>query len=112
MLLVLLAVVSALSFFYYGAETLFAERPRGEFERYGMPRVRVFVGSMQLLGAAGVVIGLVVAPIGAAAAAGLTVMMLLGLVARWRVHDVPRLMIPAGTLAGINAVLVVLFVVE
>lgn len=110
MLLVLLAIVSALSFFYYGAETLFADRPRAEFERYGLPRVRVFVGSMQVLGAAGVVIGLFVAPLGAAAAAGLTVMMLLGLAARWRVHDAPRLMIPAGSLALLNAMLVVLFV--
>ena len=109
MLLVLLAVLSALSFFYYGAETLFAERPRAEFERYGLPGVRVFVGSMQILGAAGVLTGLFAAPIGAAAAAGLTVMMLLGLAARWRVHDVPRLMIPAGTLAVLNGVLMVLF---
>jgi hypothetical protein len=77
-----------------------------------MPRVRVFVGSMQLLGAAGLLIGLFVAPLGATAAAGLTLMMLLGLAARWRVHDIPRLMIPAGTLAALNAALVVLFVAE
>jgi uncharacterized membrane protein YphA (DoxX/SURF4 family) len=112
MILVLLAVASALSFLFYGAETLFANPPRGEFERYGMPRVRIFVGSMQLVGAAGVLIGLFVAPLGATAAAGLTLMMLLGLAARWRVHDIPRLMIPAGTLAALNAVLVVLFVAE
>jgi uncharacterized membrane protein YphA (DoxX/SURF4 family) len=112
MLLVLLALLSALSFFYYGAQTLFAHPHRGEFERYGLPGVRVFVGSMQLLGAAGVVIGLFVAPLGAAAAAGLTVMMLLGLAARWRVHDAPRLMIPAGTLALLNGTLVVLFVAQ
>ncbi len=112
MILVLLAVASALAFLSYGAETLFAHPPRGEFERYGMPRVRVFVGSMQLLGAAGLLIGLFVAPLGATAAAGLTLMMLLGLAARWRVHDIPRLMIPAGTLAALNAALVVLFVAE
>lgn len=112
MLLVLLAIVSALAFCYYGFETLFAQRTRREFERYGMPGMRVFVGSMQLLGAAGVMVGLVVAPVGAAAAAGLTVMMLLGLAARRRVHDVPRLMVPAGTLAVLNGVLVALFVAE
>ena len=112
MLLVLLALTSALAFCWYGAETLFADRPRAEFERYGLPRVRIFVGSMQLIGAAGVLTGLFVAPIGAAAAAGLTVMMLLGLAARWRVHDAPRLMLPAGTLAVLNAVLVLLFVAE
>ena len=90
MLLVILVAVSAVAFLYYGAETLFADRPRREFERYGLPHLRVFVGSMQLLGAAGVLIGIFVAPIGAVAAAGLTIMMLLGLVARYRIHDAPR----------------------
>lgn len=112
MLLVTLAMASALSFFYYGGETLFAHPPRGEYERYGMPGVRVLAGSLQLLGAAGVVIGVVVAPLGIAAAAGLTLMMLLGLVARWRIHDAPRLMIPAGSLAVLNGVLAYLFVVQ
>ena len=111
MLLVILAAVSALAFLYYGAETLFAARPRREFERYGMPQLRVFVGSMQLLGAAGVLIGIFVAPIGAVAAAGLTIMML-GLVARYRIHDAPRLMIPASSLALLNAMLVFLFVTQ
>jgi hypothetical protein len=112
MILVPLAVISAFSFFYYGAETLFADRPQAEFERYGLPRARVFVGSMQVLGAVGVFIGLFVAPLGAAAAAGLTLMMLLGLVARCRVHDPVRLMVPAGAFALLNTVLVVLFAAQ
>ncbi len=109
MLLVLSAVVSALAFCYYGVGTLFAHPPRGEYERYGLAHARVFIGSMELLGAAGVLIGLFVAPLGAVAAAGLTLMMLLGLVARWHVNDVPRLMIPAGSLGTLNALLVYLF---
>jgi hypothetical protein len=112
MLLVTLAATSTLAFFYYGGETLFGNPPRSEFERYGMPRVRVFVGSMQLLGAAGVAIGIFVAPLGAAAASGLTLMMLLGLAARYKIHDGPRLMVPAGTLAVLNATLVFLFVTQ
>jgi uncharacterized membrane protein YphA (DoxX/SURF4 family) len=112
MLLVTLAAVSALAFFYYGYETLFASRPRGEFERYGIPQVRVLVGSLQLLGATGVAIGLFFAPLGAAAATGLTLMMLLGLAARYRIHDAPRLMIPASSLAILNATLVYLFAVQ
>lgn len=112
MLLVTLAVVSALAFLYYGSETLFADPPRGEFDRYGMPKMRVFVGSMQMLGAAGVALGIVVAPLGAAAAGGLTLMMLLGLAARYKIRDAPRLMIPAGSLAVLNATLVVLFIAQ
>lgn len=110
MLLVTLVLSSALAFFYYGGETLFATPPRGEYERYGMPGVRVMAGSMQLLGGCGVLIGLWITPIGIAAAVGLTAMMVLGLVVRYRVHDAPRLMVPAATLAAINAAVVVLFI--
>ena len=112
MLLVTLAVISALSFFYYGGETLFANPPRIEYERYGIPKFRVLVGSLQILGAAGVVIGLFFAPLGAAAATGLALMMVLGVTARYRIHDAPRLMIPAASLAVLNAVLVYLFVTQ
>ncbi len=36
-------------------------------------------------------------------------MMLLGLVVRVRVHDAPRLMVPAALLGALNALLVALF---
>jgi hypothetical protein len=112
MLLVTLAAISALAFFYYGGETLFANPPRTEYERYGLPKLRVLVGSLQVLGAAGVAIGVFFAPLGAAAATGLALMMLLGVAARYRIHDAPRLMIPAASLAVLNAVLVYLFVTQ
>lgn len=109
MSVVVLALASAVAFFYYGGETLFATPPRGEYERYGMPRLRIVAGTLQVLGATGVLLGLVVPAIGVAAAGGLTVMMLLGLLVRYRLHDAPRLMVPAGTLAILNATLVVVF---
>lgn len=105
-----LATVSGVSFLFYGYETLFKVPPRGEFERYGMANLRRFVGSMQLLGGAGVLAGLAFRPLGVAAAAGLTTMMVLGLVVRYRIHDAPRLMVPAATLGLLNGVLVILFV--
>lgn len=111
MILLLLSLASAAAFFFYGYETLFAVPPRGEYERYGMPRVRVFVGAMQVLGAAGLLIGLAVSVIGALAAAGLTLMMLLGLLVRYRIHDAPRLMIPAASLATINGAVLVLHLI-
>lgn len=111
-ILVVFALVSGASFLFYGYETLFEQPPRGEFERYGMPGVRRFVGTAQLLGGAGVLIGLGFAPLGAAAAAGLTVMMVLGLIVRYRIHDAPRLMVPAASLGSVNAVLTVLFLLQ
>lgn len=109
MALVVLALVSGLSFLYYGTRVLFRTELRGEFERYGMPRARRFVGAMELLGGIGVILGLVVAPLGALAAGGLAVLMFLGLLVRIRVNDAPRLMAPAASLGALNAVLVVLF---
>jgi hypothetical protein len=50
---------------------------------------------MELLGGAGVLLGLVVAPLGALAAGGLAALMILGLIVRIRVHDAVRLMVPA-----------------
>jgi uncharacterized membrane protein YphA (DoxX/SURF4 family) len=112
LVLVVLALVSGTSFLFYGYEALFKERLRREFERYGMPRVRRWVGSTQLLGGAGVLIGLGFAPLGAAAAAGLTLMMALGVVIRFRIHDAPRLIVPAASLGAVNAVLAGLFLMS
>lgn len=107
--LIVFALISGASFLFYGYETLLKDPPRGEFERYGMPDLRRFVGSAQLLGGAGVLIGLGFAPLGAAAAGGLALMMLLGLIVRLKIHDAPRLMVPAGSLFFVNAVLIALF---
>jgi hypothetical protein len=59
-----------------------------------------------------VILGLALAPLGALAAAGLTALMVLGLIVRIRIHDAPRLMVPAASLATLNAVLVVLFLTQ
>ncbi len=105
-----LTLISAGAFLFYGYETLFKIPPRGEYERYGMSRLRVFVGSMQLIGALGLLLGLQFAPIGAVAAGGLMVMMLLGLLVRYRIHDAPRLMVPAASLATVNGLLLALYI--
>lgn len=108
MILLMLSLASAGAFTFYGAETLFKTPPRGEYERYGMPRLRVFVGSLQLAGAAGLIVGLVFPVLGGLAAGGLMLMMLLGLGVRYRIHDAPRLMVPAATLATLNATILLL----
>lgn len=111
MLLLVLTLISAGAFLYYGFETLFRLPPRQEYERMGMARLRAFVGYLQLLGALGVLSGLVFAPIGAVAAASLTLMMVLGLVLRHSIHDPLRLMLPAASLASVNALLLATHIV-
>jgi uncharacterized membrane protein YphA (DoxX/SURF4 family) len=109
MVLLVLALISGLSFLRYGSEILFRPRLREEFTRYGMPRIRNFVGVMELLGGAAVLLGLVAAPLGAFGAGGLSLLMALGLIVRINIHDAPRLMVPAASLCVLNAVLVALF---
>ena len=110
--LVVCALASGLSFLYYGFRVVLRPELRGEFERYGMPAVRQFVGLMEVLGGTAVMLGLAFAPLGAFAAAGLTAMMILGLSVRVRIRDAPRLMVPAAVLGALNAVLVVLFLAQ
>lgn len=64
---------------------------------------------MQLLGALGVLLGLTYAPLGALAAGGLSIMMALAFIVRLRIHDAPRLMVPAASFGVVNVLLVVLF---
>ena len=106
--LLILSLGSATAFLFYGYETLFGDGPRSEYERYGTPQLRVFVGAMQVFGALGVLVGLAYGPIGAYATGGLTLMMLLGLLLRYRIHDAPRLMLPAAVLAAVNGTLLAL----
>ncbi len=107
--LVAFALVSGVSFLYYGSKVVFRPALESEFERYGLPGVRRLVGVMEVLGGTAVILGLAIAPLGAVAAAGLTALMVLGLIVRVRIRDAPRLMVPAASLGALNAVLVVLF---
>jgi uncharacterized membrane protein YphA (DoxX/SURF4 family) len=110
--LVVCALVSGLSFLYYGFKVLTRPASTKEFERYGVPGVRRLVGILEVLGGAGVILGLAFAPLGALAAAGLAALMVLGLIVRFRIHDAPRLMGPAASLGALNAVLLVLFLTQ
>ncbi len=105
-----LALVSGVSFLLYGLGVVRAGKMKDEFDRYGLaPSTRLLVGVLELLGAAGVLLGLAVPPLGAAAAAGLCTLMLLGVGVRVRVGDPVARMVPAASLAVVNGVLAVLF---
>lgn len=60
---------------------------RREFLRYGLEGFRPLVGSLQLLGSAGLLMGIYLPLVGRAAAGGLAVLMLLGVITRLKIHD-------------------------
>jgi len=89
--------LSSLSFLIFGTLCLNAPYIVAEFERYSMPGVRTLTGVLQILAAAGLLIGLWVPKLGllgALAAAGLALQMLVGLGVRIRKRSSQTLRIP------------------
>ena len=106
----ILSAVSAAAFLFYGPACLFSAKLVAEFERYRLARFRVLVGLLEVAGALGLVAGWWFPPLRIAAAAGLFVLMLCGLWARWRLRDPWPAMLPALVLAAINLTVVLLTV--
>lgn len=90
-----LNLFSAVSFFGFGIACLATGAMRAEFERYGLDRFRKLTGWLQLAGATGLIVGIFTPWIGAAAAAGLCLQMLAGVIVRIRINDTALQMIPA-----------------
>jgi len=102
-----LAVLSGVSFVGYGVSCLMADAMAREFERFGLAGFRVLVGALEVCGGAGLLLGLWYLPLLFSAAAGLTVLMLLGVVVRVRLRDGILLTLPALVLFAINGSLAV-----
>jgi len=82
-----IVLFNALSFLCYGCSCIYSRDMKREFIRYGMPRHRITVGVAEILGAAGLVMGLVFNWIGILASSGLIILMAMGLVVRFRIGD-------------------------
>lgn len=83
------------SFLGYGIGCLGTDHMVREFTRYGLPRFRTLTGILQILGAIGLLAGLLLPAVGAMAAAGLAVLMLLGFGVRLKIRDGVLLSLPA-----------------
>lgn len=94
--------VSILAFGVYGALVLFADGMAEEFERFGLSRYRRLTGSLEVLGAAGLLVGYLVPAVTLVASGGLALLMLLGIATRIRVRDTLGEIIPAGVLLAVN----------
>ena len=98
-----LNLLCALSFIGYGASCLTAAHMVREFKRFGLPNYRKLTGILQLLGAAGLLIGFRFPIVGALAAGGLSLQMLLGFGVRLKIRDRFLQCIPAFVFMLINA---------
>jgi uncharacterized membrane protein YkgB len=79
--------VLIVSFFLYGSRCLFAEAKVQEFNRWGVYDLRHITGALEILGAAGLVVGQWLPSVGLLSAAGLSLLMVCGLLVRLRIKD-------------------------
>jgi hypothetical protein len=100
-----LILFSAVSFLGFGAACLSSSRMKLEFERYRLGRWRPLIGTLQLIAAISLLVGFSEPLLGQSAAAGLSLMMLTGVVVRIRIHDTFLQMLPAIAYCLLNAYL-------
>jgi len=105
----ILNLFCAVSFIGYGASCLTTAHMVREFERYGLPQYRKLTGILQFLAAAGLLVGFWFPLIGAVAAGGLALQMLVGFGVRLKIRDPFLLCIPAFAYLLISAWLCVQF---
>lgn len=98
---------SIAAFLYYGLSCLFSNGMAAEFERYGLSRFRRFTGGLEVLGALGLLAGYRFPNLVIAAASGLALLMLLGVITRLRVGDRPLATVPAVVLLLANLYILV-----
>lgn len=101
-----LNLFSALSFLGFGVACLTTKAMRLEFARYGLSQYRTMTGSLQLVGAVGLVVGVWAPSVGLAAALGLALQMAAGVVVRIRIRDKWLQRTPAAFYCILNAWLV------
>ncbi|MBT8405378.1 MAG: DoxX family protein [Gemmatimonadetes bacterium] len=89
-------------FLYYGIACLFADGMVAEFERFGLARFRRLTGALEISGAVGLGVGYLLPAATLVSAAGLTLLMILGVATRIRVRDSVVDTMPAVILGLVN----------
>ena len=95
-------VVSATLFLFYGTACLCFEAMRRDFERFGLSRLRTFVGTLEVLGALGLIVGQLWPPLVPLSAGGLALLMFVGVATRIRALDSLAQTLPALVLMCVN----------
>ena len=76
---------------------------RNEYDRYGLSKLRSLVGTLQILGAIGLIGGFYTPWIGQFSAAGLALLMLCGVILRIKIKDTFVQTLPAFAYMLLNA---------
>lgn len=103
-----LTFINVFSFSAYGILCVFTNHMKDEFSRFGLARFRVLVGSLEFLGALGVLLGFYFNPfLYLFSSVGLLLLMILGLIVRIKIKDTFIQLTPALILLVVNCYLVI-----
>ncbi len=91
----LLTLFSSVSFLIYGVSYFYSPFLKSEFKRFGLEKYGELTAILEILGAIGLLVGLVSTPILLISSAGLALLMFLGVMVRVRVKDSLWLSFPA-----------------
>lgn len=99
-----LSFFSAFSFLFFGIACFINPQMKTEFQRYGLDAFRNTVGGLQILGALGLLTGIIsYPPLLPLAALGLCILMVLGFVVRLKIKDSVLQSAPSLLYAMLNA---------
>ena len=96
---------SAISFIIYGINSFFSKRMMLEYERWGFKNQRIILGSCQLLGGLGLLIGLAIPLMLSIASFLLMCMMLTAVFVRIKINESVVKMLPALLYVVINLII-------
>jgi DoxX-like family len=101
--LTMLIVISSLSFMGYGIAYFSSAKMKTEFKRFGLEKAGALTAILEILGAVGLLLGLKIHLILLVSAAGLAVLMLLGVAVRIKARDTLWVSLPALFFMLLNA---------
>lgn len=102
-MITILVWLSALSFLFYGISYFTSQNLKDEFKRYGLEKFGPMTAVLEILGAVGLVVGLIIPVILPLAAGGLALLMLLGFGVRLKIKDGFWLSLPSFLFMLLNA---------
>lgn len=101
-LLHFLILVSSLSFLGYGISYFSSTDMKLEFKRFGLEKFGALTAILEVLGGAGLLVGIKYNPILMLSAGGLSILMLLGVVVRIKLKDSIWVSLPAFIFMALN----------
>ena len=102
-----LVCASGLTFLIYGGLCLASMSMVEDFQRFGLERLRLLTGFLEVLGGAGLLVGLKWPPALSLSSAGLALLMLIGFGVRVKMHDSIVQSLPSLALMLVNGYILI-----